>query len=115
MPLRSYALAAALAFAASGAAVAAEPSVPPVGSEGGVVVPHALPGPEAPGPHAGQHLTSPSGTDRPGSERGPVVPNALAGRTGAIDESRPHSDVVAQPGLVPATGQERGVNPPGSR
>ena len=111
MPVKSRALAVALALAASGAALAAEPSVPPVGGESGVVVPHALPGPDAPGPHAGQHLTGPSGAETRSAEGGPAAANPPPGRAGTTDESR-HSDIVARPGLVSPTGQERGVDAP---
>lgn len=114
MPVKSYALATALAFAALGPATAAEPFVPHVGNENGVVVPHALPGPDAPGPHTGQHLISPSGVENRSAEGGPAAANPLPGRADAADESR-HSDIVARPGLVPATGQDRGVDTPTGR
>ena len=114
MPVKSYALATALAFAALGPATAAEPFVPHVGGESGVVVPHALPGPDAPGPHTGQHLTSPSGVETRSAEGGPAASNPLPGRADTADESR-HSDIVARPGLVPATGQDRGVDTPAGR
>ena len=114
MPVKSYALATALAFAALGPATAAEPFVPRVGGESGVVVPHALPGPEAPGPHTGQHLTSPSGGETRAAEGGPAAANPRPGQAATADESR-HSDIVARPGLVSPTGQDRGVNTPTGR
>ena len=108
MPVKSYALATALAFAALGPTMAAEPFVPRVGGESGVVVPHALPGPEAPGPHTGQHLTSPSGGETRAAEGGPAASNPSPGQADAVDEAR-HSNIVARLGLVPAPPAKTGV------
>lgn len=114
MAVKSHALAAALALAASGPALAADPSVPRVGSETGVVVPHALPGPDATGPHTGQHLTAPSGGEIRAAEGGPAAADSPTGRAGTAEESR-HSDIVARPGPVSPTGQDRGVDTPTGR
>lgn len=115
MRIRHFSFAVALASLAALPALAAEPSVPRTGSEQSITVPHALPGEQVHRSNEGQHLTSPTGTQPTAAERGPTVPNAFPGQTTAIDESRPHVDVTAPPGVVPSTGAEQGANPPNSR